>query len=202
MQLDGAKCNYTPNSTYADNDPYYSGSWGSYNRPYSVYGLFNMNLTRAVGYHRGFYLLEESRLQCEPSRGKYDVAIKYDNGLRTFSHQVTEVKTLFDTFVGGIAPDTGEYPDYKPNTSIPWTQEMIGNLRNINHYAVIDTIVSTLTGSYDQAMSVKPAPTFPYTLPNGTIVDFEPMGALFTIESDQANRSGAIIEGNSMEIRV
>jgi hypothetical protein len=156
-----------------------------------------MKLTRGVGYYPGFFLLDEFRMQCQPARGKYDVVLRYENGLRTFSHQVTEVETLLDTFVGGVAPDQGEAPDYKPNTSIPWTQEMIGNLRNINHYAVLDTIVSTLAGSYDQAISNKPGPAFSYKLPNGTTVEFKPVGPSFTVD----DTDGARIEGISMEIR-
>jgi hypothetical protein len=155
-----------------------------------------MNLTRAIGYHPGFYLLEEFHLQCRPARGRYIVDLKYENGLRTFSHQVIDIKTLHDTFVGGVVPDTGEEPDFKPSTSIPWTQEMIENLRNINNYAVLDTVVSTLAGSYDQVMLSKPGPKFPSKLPNGTSVDFTPTVASFTF-----NDQGLMIEGSSWKIR-
>jgi hypothetical protein len=198
------QCNSTASNTTSerrisnsqDTDPYYTASWGSYNKPHAVYESLSMNLTRAVGYYPGFYLLEEFHLQCRPARGRYIVDLEYEDGLRTFSHQVNDIKTLHDTFVGGVVPDMGVEPDFKPNTSIPWTQEMIGNLRNINNYAVLDTVVSTLAGSYDQVMLSKPGPRFPSELPNGTSVEFRPAGASFTF-----NDQGLMIEGSSWEIR-
>jgi hypothetical protein len=155
-----------------------------------------MNLTRAIGYSAGLFLLEESHLQCQPARGRYNVDLEYKLGLRTFSHQVTEVKTLHDTFVDGIVPYMGEPADFMPNISLNWTQEMLGNLRNINHYAVLDTIVSMLAGSHDQVIQSEAGPKFPSQLSNGSTLNFKPVVTSFIWD-----KQGLMKEGVNFELR-
>ncbi|KAF2627128.1 hypothetical protein BU25DRAFT_411210 [Macroventuria anomochaeta] len=156
---------------------YYSGAWSSVNSHHRTSQTFTMNLTRILGHSRGLWLQELHILQCQPAWAMYQVKLEYVNGLRSFVFDIVPGGKLVDTFVSGTSPNTTQ-------GDTGWTMDQIRNLKNINHYSLLDTIATALGGSYEQMLLEGDGPTFPYTLSNGTVLDFSPIEASFTLLSD------------------
>lgn len=75
--------------------PNYSGAWGPYTNYHSTSQLLELNLTRYPGYIPDVGTLRESQsLQCKPAWATYKLNMTYSNGLRTFSHAISDIHAL------------------------------------------------------------------------------------------------------------
>jgi hypothetical protein len=197
------KCNTTlQNQTFeiekiSNAVPHFNSGWGPTNTKHFTSTTFNMNLTKVVGYcptiaeneasrpwttggisenwgNQETLVLQESQfLQCEPARAKYKISFEYANGLRTLFHHVTTGVTLQDTFMHEVDNDL------ITNTSVVWNQNRIRTLESLNHYAILDTVVMRLAGTYNQLVAARDAPNFSYKLSNGTTLNCSPLKASF-----------------------
>lgn len=152
---------------------YYAGGW---NTPRKIAGdninfdTFTMNTTHiygTIGYPQILQLEERHVLRCETAWATYQVHIAYINGTRSFTYDSVPGGKLVDGFVRGV------YPDHWAPQEEHWNTTTIRNLKYLNYYGLLDTIVMALAGSYDQMVFDDNSGTFPYTLSNGTTVEFE-----------------------------
>ncbi|KAF2107401.1 hypothetical protein BDV96DRAFT_693411 [Lophiotrema nucula] len=185
----------TPNSTWID--AHYSGAWGSYDSHRRTSGTFTMSLKHDLGSSGELWLQELHTLQCQPAWARYQVNIEYSNGLRAFTYDITPGRKLLDTFVGAVSPN------FTAKGDVGWDTDEIRDLKNINHYGLLDTVVMALAGSYDQLLLAGDGPTFPYTLSNGTILDFYPIQASFTYLSNLnlLNSIPRLFGGDNLDIQ-
>lgn len=155
--------------------PYYAGACESYDRRRFMFSSFDMTLERLLGYSNVTGLLHEKQtLRCQPAWAVYDVSFGYANGVRSLAHNKSRVMSLEDTFVAGAWPNTTLGDDSG------WDKTTVQNLKNFNHYAVLDTIVSSLAGSYTQIEEAVDGPNFTFTTENGTKTVYSPVRAAFS----------------------
>jgi len=172
---------------YTSGDPrthspqsYYTGGWGSYNQRHLISNSFDTRLERHLGYSGDTVLREVHESHCQPASAHYLVSFEYTNGVRTFSHSMKNATILQNSIVAGVGPNlSGDGPNsWKGGTRV-WTEDEIQTLKSLNHYALLDTIVTPLAGSYDQNLEESEAPAFSFTLDNGTEAVFTPLRSVF-----------------------
>ncbi|KAL1600402.1 hypothetical protein SLS60_006787 [Paraconiothyrium brasiliense] len=179
-----ADCSYeTSIVSNVGNPAYYTGGWLS-RREDELHRMnfdtFTMNITRILGVIDSMYpdilqLEEHHILRCEPALATYQVHFAYVNGSRSFTYDLVAGEKLADTFVEGV------YPDPLASSDKLWNTTTVRNLQKLNLYGLLDTIVTTLAGSHDQMRFLGAnLGTFPYTLSNGTTVDFDHPDVRFT----------------------
>jgi hypothetical protein len=155
---------------------YYAGGWISRQEneiEHKNFDTFTMNTTRILGsirYPEILQVEERHVLRCETAWATYQVHLTYTNGSRSFTYELVPGGKLADTFVKGV------YPDSSAPTDEIWNKDTIQNLKYLNHYGLLDTVVTALAGSYDQMSPFETNKTFPYTLSNGTTVEFTVLG--------------------------
>lgn len=114
-------------------------------------------------------------LRCEYASATYQVHLGYVNGSRSFTYDLIPGEKLATTFT------KDSYPDFLAKGSWRWNSTTIRNLRNINLYGLLDSVVMTSAGSYDQMIcNGGHHGTFPYTLSNGTTLDVDVADVPFT----------------------
>jgi hypothetical protein len=155
------------------NAAYYAGGWISRHEnemEHINFDTFTMNTTRILGttgYPEILRVEERRVLRCEPAWATYQIHLTYINGSRSSTYELVPGGKLADTFVKGV------YPDPSAPTDELWNKITVQNLKYLNHYGLLDTIVTALAGSYDQLAPFETDDTFPYTLSNGTTVKFD-----------------------------
>jgi hypothetical protein len=180
---------------------HYSGGWNSYNTSYRTWETFNMNLTRILGHNEKILLQEVHLLHCQPALANYQVLLEYVNGSRTVAHNTTLGKRIQDTFVQATFPG---FPYASNLNRSDWSDDEIRNLKSINQYGIMDTVVKALTGTYEQLIIDGKGPKIPYTLSNGTTLEFSPVESSFSYLSypDYVNSSpGLAWGGNDLDVR-
>ena len=126
-----------------------------------------------MGFSGDTVLREVYESHCQPASAHYVVSFQYMNGMRTFSYSMKNVTILQDSLVPGVGPD------FRESVSRVWTEDEVQTLKSLNHYALLDTIVTPLAGSYDQMFQRKEAPEFSFRLDNGTTAVFTPLSNRF-----------------------
>lgn len=180
--------------------PHYSASWGEYNPRHLVSTSFEMNLTRHIGMYKEWLLQEVHLLNCQPAWADYTIDVRYRDGLRSISHSTTAGKTIQDTLISGVYPNviTGD----TSNWSVSWSDDDIRNLKCMNHYALLDTIVHPLAGTYDQVPIPGDGPNITSNI-NSTQHSFYPINPSFSYFNSLKEElySVQMGSGTSMDIR-
>jgi hypothetical protein len=153
-------------------------------------GSFVMNVslfpgftTNAEGNDITSMLRELHTMDCRPAWAKYGVQVRYDKGLRAFSHHIKSVQeTLQDTLIPGLDPWAQGRNDPHNNSalSVDLNDKEIQNLKCFNNYAILDSIVKALSGTYQQRFMLDPdRANFTATNSNGTTMEFMPFKQSF-----------------------
>ncbi|KAH7408716.1 hypothetical protein DE146DRAFT_777376 [Phaeosphaeria sp. MPI-PUGE-AT-0046c] len=168
---------------------YYSGWWSALIEPHLMSHFFELNLTRQIGYHDRWLLQEVHFLRCQPAWTEYALEMRYEEGVRAFSYTTSSGRSLDETLVSGSYPRMPEDPNsldtsiwWRPSysTSGQWNTESISNLKCMNLYGLLDAIVASLAGTFDQIPTPVDGPNFTATVLGGIQTEWAPVHASFS----------------------
>jgi hypothetical protein len=165
------------------NVPYCFGWREASDRPSGISRSFSTNVTRYLGYHDRWMMREVQLLRCRPSLTQYKIDVRYKSGISTFAYDTFSRTGLEDTFTSYVYPGQDRHDltsRMMLNSTLDWSEATIRNLRSINMYAVLDTIVTLLLGNYDQYPVLVNGSQFTSTILNGIQLQWDPMQAGFS----------------------
>lgn len=181
-----------------DLPPYYVGGWKPYNKGVQPFpSVLEMNVTRVLGWRRstplalgpGLALADAQRMQCEAVLGDYEILLSYNDGIRTASYQFNNKSTLQNAFERKAFPGRVAYNE-------TWGNTEYRNLDLINYFALLDSVVMVLTGSYDVtslSSNQKNVSQYAATLANGTTLYFNPMAAPVNVWKKELRKLDAAV---------
>ncbi|KAH6890271.1 hypothetical protein B0T10DRAFT_485456 [Thelonectria olida] len=144
---------------------HYSGGWDPFDRISGLSSILTLNLTYFQGLsyqgRTGILLQETQMLRCLPAWTNYTVSVSYHNGVRQMAYHTAGGGTLLDL--------------YTRDTFGPKMAELQSqNLRVFNLYAVLDSVILSLAGTYPQRVMCASSALEPFnrTLSNGTTLQF------------------------------
>ncbi|KAF2129167.1 hypothetical protein P153DRAFT_397338 [Dothidotthia symphoricarpi CBS 119687] len=109
--------------------------------------VFDMSVSRAIHSKPNIsetIVQEVERITCTPSWASYIVNVTYNNGLQTIERSEKLMGSLRDMMV--------PLQQYYPSAGI-WPEPLRQTLTAFNHYALIDALISPLSGNYTMLQS-------------------------------------------------
>lgn len=171
LQCNTSTTNVTQGFLPADTCPllaFDTSIWSEGSR--NVFGAFNMSVTSDTGLTSNRSVWQTfHNLTCMPSRASYDAHAVYRGGNLSVSHTEEYIGSLTDMnhLIDGYYPVTPQcdvllaangsgtdaYYDCVEYEPAQWSEPLRQVLTSLNHFALIDSVISPLAGNYSMSTS-------------------------------------------------